>query len=139
MSKTHQQIKLYYGADYISLFLGQASLKKLQTALTSKASDWVEVTQSSGNKMNIKSSMVTAVEFIEAKTALKNKDTIPVKTLADFVGVSPITITRNFSDTLQQQGKIKRATKDTAKALHQHLSNSDKNIPKLSAVMKLFN
>ena len=138
-----QKIKLLIGSTYVSLMLSEKELGKLKSAVKSKASDWVTVTNTAGEEIDLRLSQVLMIEHLKAKGPAMPDDTIPIAQLAEFAGVAPITITRLFPETLKsvsdRTDKYRRATKATAIALRNHLVKSGRDgVPSEKAIIKLF-
>lgn len=129
------QMKILVGGNSVLLFLTSEEAKALETEIRKNKKEWLEVSDRTGKTFSLRSSLIGGYELITPKTKqLNNEGTIPIKKLADFAGVHPITITRNFANTLSQStGKSKkfsRATKETALALFEYLHRNDQSLKK---------
>ena len=125
LSSNRVRIRMLVGSTFVPLSISESEYDKIMNSLKAKKDAWLDVELSGGNIAQVKLSDVSFVEKI-AETGKPSSDgTIPIKHLADFAGVHPMTITRQFADTLKQVSdgsrKFRRATKKTAENLRKHL------------------
>ena len=136
------RVRILVGQTFIPLFLSQDEFDKFQSALRKRQDGWMTLQTTNEHEVDIRLSEVAFLEKLTDKTPSVSEDAIPIKHLAEVAGVHPTTITRLFPNTLIQASEgsrnFRRATKETAKALHKHLRQSRKDYPPLSAILKEF-
>lgn len=142
MSSNRVRIRLLVGSTFVPLTVSESEYEKLLKNLKSNKDSWVDIELSAGNPAQVRLSDVSYVELVTETGKPSTDGTIPIKHLADFAGVHPMTITRQFSDTLKQASdgsrKFRRATKETAKQLRSHLMSKGEQVAALSDWTKLF-
>lgn len=136
------RLRLLVGTTFVPLFISEREYEKLNDALKSCKAEWYDVELSGGNTAKIKLSEVSFIERVSETGKATADGTIPIKHLADFAGVHPITITRLFPETLKQVSdgsrKFRKATQATAEKLRNHLIKAGKNVQTKSAFQTLF-
>lgn len=122
--------RVLVGSTFLNLFAEEADFLRLETALKSGKDTWFNLKTSAGEKVQLRLPHVFMIELTKEKNASLPEGTIPIKRLATFAGVHPITITRLFPATLKQTSEgsrtFRRATKETAMKLREHLLKSSK-------------
>lgn len=107
--------------------------------------DWLTILEPRPNVSValLRPSSIDSIEFVKEPAPITTSaETIPIKRLADFAKVNPITINRLFPHTLYQTGKGKRkfsrATKETALELRLHLLKKHGKAPSEREFLSLF-
>jgi hypothetical protein len=141
-TSNYVRLRVLVGPTFIPLFVSEREYKKLMSGLKSCKEEWLELELSGGNSAQLKLSDVSFVELVSETGKVAADGTIPIKRLADFAGVHPMTITRSFPETLKQVSdgsrKFRRATRETANKLIAHLTSSGKDVPTMKQLDKLF-
>lgn len=137
------RFRLLVGTTFLTFFTSAAEFERLESALKTGKTEWFQLTTRSNEQVELRLSQVLMIERLKHKSGPLSDGTIPIKQLAEFAGVHPITITRLFSSTLKQASegsrKFRRATKETAVALRRHLvANGKSKVPTERQFSELF-
>lgn len=136
------RVRILVGQTFVPLFLSEDEFDKFQVALRKKQDGWMTLQTTNEHEVDIRLSEVAFLEKLTDKAPFVSDDSIPIKHLAEAMGVHPTTITRLFPNTLLQASEgtrnFRRATKETADALLKHLKSQGKRTPSKREIEQLF-